>query len=763
MHAAHRKMRQVARLPGRFVRAVRRPGLTPINDLQSLGGKAFRSTGHDPQFAINPSFWRRFRQGWAIATVDIASSDRPLRPILYAFSGDGGYQVAPFPLPVVTEGRVRKAIILPAGVRSVRLDPTDTAGVRFSINTATVRNVGKLGLLAYVFSLLDQDARRQAIKALLRCDFATSKAVAQRALAGDGAAEYRAWVALYDTITEEDCARMRAKITQMRSRPVISVVMPVYNSDPRYLRKAIESVVAQTYENWELCIADDASGDAEVKLMLQNYATSDPRIKVVFRTSNGHVSAATNSAIELATGEFIALMDHDDALPMHALYMIADELSRHPDTDLIYTDEDKIDGQDRRHDPHFKSDWNPELFYSQNMIAHMGVYRTGLVRQIGGFRLGFEGSQDYDFALRFLARTDRSRVRHIPHVLYHWRIFPGVSSLSTDNPNKSIETAHRALREYFAQVDPSARVEPIERFPSWWRIKRQPPTPLPRVSLIVPTRDGLDVLRVAVEGLLHATDYENLEVVIVDNGSVEAETLAYFQTLAGDARVKILRIEAPFNFSLLNNRAADVATGSILGFINNDIKVIHADWLTELVVQVTQPGVGAAGAKLYYANDTIQHAGVVLGLYGVAAHGHRHFPRNSVGYFGRPMLVQHLSAVTAACMLVPKPVFQQVGGFCETELAVGYNDVDLCLKIREAGYDIVFTPFAELYHLESVSRGENVSSEQKDRDARERAYMLQRWGGVIAADPFYNPNLTVDTEDFGLAFPPRARKPWTEA
>jgi GT2 family glycosyltransferase len=345
-------------------------------------------------------------------------------------------------------------------------------------------------------------------------------------------------------------------------------------------------------------------------------------------------------------------------------------------------------------------------------------------------------------------------------VLYHWRIFPGVTSFSTDNPGASVDTARRAMVEYFAEVEPASEVVGINRFPGWWRIKRQPPAVLPRVSLVVPTRDRFEVLRPAVDGLLHGTSYENLEIIVVDNDSKEPETLAYFEEIKRDQRVKVLTVPGAFNFSYLNNAAVEIASGSIIGCINNDIEIIHADWLLEMVTQLSQPNVGAVGAKLYYANETIQHAGVVLGLYGVAAHGHRHFPRDTIGYFGRPMLVQNVSAVTAACMLVRKDVFEQIGGYDEVNLTVGYNDVDLCLKLREAGYDIVFTPFAELYHLESISRGANLTPAQIERDAHERAYMLSRWPEAIAQDPFYSPNLTVAGENYGLAFPSRAEKPW---
>lgn len=757
---AVRVARNVARAIYRLLRSSSVPSFTPVRELERVGGGGFVSTGADPQVAVAPH-WAGLRAGWAVFTVDMNSNEANLNPVLYAFHGDDGSQVSSYAMPGYNNGREKRLIVLPPDVRSLRFDPTDRRDVSFSLNYVSVRSIGKFGLVREGYGALSSTQRAELLRALLRGRFGLAKTLVRSGIVGKyDKGEYRAWVEAYDTLTPNDLTRLRQLGDELETKPLISVLMPVYNTRPKYLRKALDSVIEQTYPHWELCIADDASPNPEIRSVLDEYMRRDARIHVVFRKSNGHISASSNSALEIAKGEFVALMDHDDAIPAHALFMVADEINRHADVDLIYTDEDKVDENDLRHDPHFKTDWNIELFYSQNFIAHLGVYRTSIARKIGGFRVGFEGSQDYDFALRFLKQTDGSRIRHIPHVLYHWRIFPGVTSFSTDNPDASVETARRAMVEYFSDVEPTSEVVAIDRFPGWWRIKRQMPAVLPRVSLIVPTRDRLEVLRPAVDGLMHDTAYDDLEIIVVDNDSQEADTLSYFDEIKRDSRVNVLTVPGPFNFSALNNAAVAIASGSVIGFVNNDIEIIHPDWLQEMVTQLDRPNVGAAGAKLYYANDTIQHAGVVLGLYGVAAHGHRHFPRDTIGYFGRPMLVQNMSAVTAACMLVRKDVFVQVGGYDEVNLTVGYNDVDLCLKIREAGHDIVFTPFAELYHLESVSRGANFTPAQIERDALERAYMLSRWADVIAHDPFYSPNLTITAENYGLAFPPRASKRW---
>ena len=575
--------------------------------------------------------------------------------------------------------------------------------------------------------------------------------------------DYSAWVKLYDTLTADDAAAIRRHIPTLRETPLISVVMPVYDPEPRFLRKAIDSVIAQLYQHWELCIADDASPNPEISAILKEYARDNPRIKVTYRAQRGHISAASNSALELVTGALCrsnGLVMTAEAAATCSFTMVAVELNDHPDADIIYSDEDRIDEQGSRHHPHFKTDWNPELFYSYNLVNHLGVYRTSLVREIAGFREGLEGSQDYDLVLRLLPHTTAGRIRHIPYVLYHWRIGSSVRTFATENLSTAVKAAQRALADYFAGRGESAGI--ANGFLCFNRVIRPLPSPAPLVSLIVPTRDSLPVLRNCVDGLLHKTRYPNLELIIVDNESSEPATLDYLESLRKQERVRVLRIEGEFNHSLLNNRAVAEARGDFVGFINNDIEIIHPDWLEEMISQVAQPGVGAVGAKLYYANNSIQHGGVILGIGGLAGHSHRFFQRSDGGSAYRLQVVQNLSAVTAACMVVPKHVFNQVGGFDEVNLGVSYNDVDLCLRIREVGYSIVWTPYAELYHLEAdLSRGYDRESRNVTRvTARERAYLRERWGDTLQVDPYYSPNLSLANEQFELAFPPRVVKPW---
>jgi GT2 family glycosyltransferase len=570
--------------------------------------------------------------------------------------------------------------------------------------------------------------------------------------------DYRSWLKECGELSETDIEKIRDHAAGLDYKPLISIIMPTFESSPEFLRKAIDSVIAQIYPHWELCIADDASTEPEVRAILEEYQARDNRIKIVFRSANGHISAASNSALDLATGEFTALMDHDDLIPIHAMYMVAVELNAYPEADVVYSDEDKVDETDQRYEPHFKSDWNFELFCAMNTINHLAVYRTALLKEIGGFREGYEGSQDFDLALRAIARTTPERIRHIPFILYHWRVFQTSGSYSTEFLGKAVEASRRALADYFRGIGET--VEITRGYRHYNRVIRPVPEPAPLVSLLIPTRDRVDLLRGCVDGLLHRTDYTDVEILILDNESVEPETHDYFKSLAADKRVRVLEYTGPFNFSAINNFGASHARGSILGFINNDIEVIESGWLREMVSHAVRPNVGAVGARLLYADGTVQHGGVILGIGGVAGHSHKHFWGKEAGYCCRAQVPQYLSAVTAACLLMRRSCFDEIGGFDAENLAVAFNDVDLCLKLREAGYDIVWTPYAEMFHLESASRGSDMAPEKAERFTREVMHMRSRWKGVLENDPCYSPNLTLTTEDFAFAVPSRAKKPW---
>lgn len=574
----------------------------------------------------------------------------------------------------------------------------------------------------------------------------------------DVAHNYSVWTQLYDTLTNTDREAILARVAELQYKPVISVIMPVYNVEESWLRSAIESVGKQLYPHWELCIADDNSTEPHIRKVLEEYSSQDARIKVTYREQNGHISAASNSALALASGEFVALLDHDDELPEHSLYVIAHELNSFPQADLIYSDEDKINEKGERLFPHFKTDWNPDLLYSCNTISHLGVYRTSIVKSIGGFREGYEGSQDYDLALRFIEQIPESHIRHVPYVLYHWRAISGSVALASGEKNYAHEAARKAISSHFERKGIEAVV--TEGHNCFHRVIYPVPDPAPLVSLIIATRDRLELLRQTIDGLLNETDYDPLEIIIVDNLSKNFDTLKYLHDIQNDRRVKVIEYRDRFNFSAINNLGFRQSTGELIGLINNDIKVLSPRWLREMVSHALRPGIGAVGAKLLYPDDTVQHAGVILGINGVAAHAHKGFPRNSPGYMNRAMSIQNLSAVTAACMVMRRNVFGEVGGMDDVNLSVAFNDVDLCIRILEKNYRIVWTPYAELYHLESASRGRDDTPENAPRFRKEVEYMMNVWKDKLAYDPYYNPNLTMYEEDFSLALPPRIAKRW---
>jgi glycosyltransferase involved in cell wall biosynthesis len=556
----------------------------------------------------------------------------------------------------------------------------------------------------------------------------------------------------HDTLTAELREKLARRVEAMEGGPLISVIMPTYNPNPAWLREAIESVRAQIYPNWELCIADDASTSNGVREVLEAYSRSDARVKVVFRPQNGHISASSNSAIELATGSWLALMDHDDLLPAHALYCVAECIVAHPDVRLIYSDEDKVDEGGHRFGPYFKPDWNVDLFRSQNMFSHLGVLSTDLVRDVGGFRVGLEGSQDWDLVLRCMERVEPTQIRHIPRVLYHWRVHGESTAKSMGAKPYAAVAGERALNEHLARTGVQGAAEYLG---FGFRVRYALPQALPLVSLIIPTRNALQLVKQCIESIEAKTSYPNYEIILVDNGSDDPSALAYFKELDARANIRVLRDDRPFNYAALNNAAVAQAQGELVALVNNDIEVITPDWLSEMVSIALQPGVGAVGARLWYPNMTLQHAGVILGVGGIAAHAHRGMPAGREGYGGRAGLIQSFSAVTAACLVIRKSIYEQVGGFDGVHLQVAFNDVDFCLRVREAGYRNVWTPYAELMHHESATRGKDLSPEKRARFEREVAYMRERWGELLENDPAYSPNLMLAREDFSYAWPPR--------
>ena len=561
--------------------------------------------------------------------------------------------------------------------------------------------------------------------------------------------DYKRWI----DQNEQDILKTKP----LAFNPLISIITPTYNTDKKYLTEMLESVLAQTYDHWELCIADDASNNAETLEVLKMYEVRFANIKVNYRKENGHISKASNTALSLARGSYVVFLDHDDTLAPNALYEMALKLNQQRDLKLIYSDEDKIDENSKRFNPHFKSGWNPDLFFSHNYICHLVLLEKKLVDRAGGLREGYEGSQDYDLLLRCLKYIDKKEIARIEKILYHWRAIEGSTAYGSSEKNYAHNAGLRALEEYFSEDALCLNVKDglltntykVE-YPDYYMKDGDNQPIYPLVSLLVPTRDGYEVLHKCVDGILEHTLYPNYEIIILDNETTCPKTLAYFEKIQLHENVRILEYHHPFNYSAINNFGVQHAEGEIIGLINDDVEVITKRWLSEMVSLAIREGTGAVGAKLYYDNHTLQHAGVILGIGGVAGHSHKYFPQNADGYFSRLKVVQNYSAVTGACLVVKKALYEEVGGLNEKELTVAFNDVDFCLKLLEKGYKNVWTPYVELYHHESVSRGEEDNPEKMNRFNEEVTYMQKRWKGSLLEDGYYNKNLSDTHEDFGL-------------
>ncbi len=529
-------------------------------------------------------------------------------------------------------------------------------------------------------------------------------------------------------------------------KPLISIIMPVYNVDPKWLDLAIRSIEAQWYENWELCIADDKSTNPKTINYLKNIKNS--KIKITFLETNLNISGASNAALDLTVGEYIALMDNDDEITPDALYEVVKVINE-TGAEFIYSDEDKLEMDGTFSEPHFKPDFAPDMFLSQNYISHLGVIKKTLIDQVGGWELGLEGAQDFDLYLKVLEHTDK--VTHIAKVLYHWRKIPGSTAAEFSDKLYAQEAGVVALQNAMKRRNIAAYVHD-GKYPGTYRVQYDIiGTPL--VSIVIPFKDKPELLDMCINSVLKKSTYQNYEIIGISNNSTEKETFAMMQSLQEkDSRVAFYEYNVPFNYSDINNYAVNTyAKGQQILLLNNDIEIITPEWIERLLEFSQQEKIGAVGAKLYYPNGTIQHAGVIIGLGGVAGHSHKYFANESPGYFFRLNLTQNLSAVTAACLMVKKTIFDQMKGLNEENLKIAFNDVDFCLRIQEAGYRNIYTPYCEAYHHESISRGAEDNPEKIARFATEIEYVTERHKAILKnGDPFYNRNLTLDHENFGL-------------
>lgn len=532
--------------------------------------------------------------------------------------------------------------------------------------------------------------------------------------------------------------------------PCISIIVPTYKTPEKFLKEMIDSVRNQSYENWELCIGDGSVTEDTVKNVVESYQKKDKRIKMLCLSENLGIAGNTNAALSIATGDYIALLDHDDILAPDALYEVVKWMNEHykDETDVIYTDEDKVSFDLKDYfEPHFKSDYNLDLIRSNNYICHLFVAGKSIVDQVGGFRKEYDGSQDYDFILRCIEQS--KHVEHVPKVLYHWRCHPGSTAANQESKMYCYEAGKRAIEDHLKRMgEDDCQVVMTEHLGFYHVI--YPIREQKKVSIIIPNKDQKEILERCIESIIQKTDYKNYEIIIVENNSTTNEIFEYYKTIEQRENIRVVIWKDKFNYSAINNFGVRYANGEYLLFLNNDIEVIRENWLSEMLANVQRKEVGIVGAKLLYPDNMVQHAGVIIGMGGIAGHPLSRHPADDCGYFARGIIQQNLNAVTAACMLTKKKVYEKVNGF-EEKLAVAFNDIDLCLKVRKAGYLIVYDPEALLYHHESISRGKEDTLEKRNRFEGEVDYMAKKWKDVLEkGDEYYNPNLSLLSGNFEL-------------
>lgn len=546
-------------------------------------------------------------------------------------------------------------------------------------------------------------------------------------------------------VKEEELARQRQEVFE--NGPCFSIAVPLYQTKEKYLREMIESVQAQTYTNWELCLADGSGREHSLQPVVGEYIAKDKRIKYCLLDSNEGIAGNTNEALKMADGDFVVLTDHDDLLSPEALYQCAKAVQKEPQTDVIYSDEDKVDMSGKKFfEPHFKSDYNIDLLCTMNYICHLFVVRKDVMERAGLFESCYDGAQDHDFILRCTEKAEH--IVHIPKVLYHWRCHAQSTSENPESKLYAFENGCKAVKAHYDRIGIPAEVEQgpfYGMYRTHYLWKEQP-----LVSILIPNKDHAADLKKCMDSIEEKSTYRNFEFIIVENNSTEEETFSYYKEIEKRDNVRVLYYKEDFNYSRINNFGAKEANGEYVLLLNNDTEMIEPDSIKEMLDVCMRPDVGIVGAKLIFEDNTIQHAGVIIGFGGVAGHAFIGQDRDDNGYFSRIISVQDLSAVTAACLMVRRSVFNEVEGLNE-EFKVAFNDIDFCLKVRKVGYLVVYNPYAQFYHYESKSRGLEDSADKVARFQQEIGLFGERWGELLEnGDPYYNPNLTLDKADFSL-------------
>lgn len=698
--------------------------------------------GENSQILMEPKHSTKLH-GFYMMELSYMQLQKGCNSRLYSNSGDGFSVAESAVLPMLSTGGAKKTVkricYFSGYTNTFRWDPSNTSGMCQDIDIKLVRlsdvkarSLMQKKLQAFSVGSSDVDEGLSSLYEAYDNVFITQSETYN----------YEGWITRHGNSFVKPCELPKNSV-------LVSIIVPTFNTKPQWLDDCIASVIKQTYTNWELIVVDDASTDLQTKKALGELSkVDDARIQTIFNENNGHICVSTNIGIDAANGDYVTFLDHDDELHPDALAELVSAIDINPKLQLIYTDEDLMSESGERITPHFKSDWNPDLLLSHNYITHLACYSHPLLMSLNGMREGYEGAQDYDLALRALSVLATEDILHIPRALYHWRMVEGSTAQNCDAKSYATEAGLRAVQDYLQREKFSASAIHDVRS-NFYRVQWDLPRLHPKVAIIIPTRDGLEVLKPCIETLLEKTAYDNYEIIIVDNGSIETATLKYFDVIKQDARIKIIRDDGIFNYSRINNVGAAASDAPYLCLLNNDIEIIDEYWLSELVSLGVRDDVGCVGAKLLYPDGSLQHGGVILGLGGYAAHSHRGIAGDDPGYFNRAQIRQQLLAVTGACLLVKRCVFDEVSGLDEA-FAVAYNDVDFCLRVHERGYKNIYTPYASLVHYESKTRGEDNSTVKIQRLDKEKELLLSRWGKYIENDPFYNPNLTRSNEHFSL-------------
>ncbi|WP_097003434.1 glycosyltransferase family 2 protein [Lacrimispora amygdalina] len=642
-------------------------------------------------------------------------------------------------IPYVRDSKKDRTLVIQCENKSVR--------VKLNADIIEKQNSSAHKKSARLKSMMNKQTMQSAVDFLMENGLKAFMIKSRHKLQGiDSDYDYPEWVSLTKT-TEEELAKQRETVFDYSPR--LSIVIPAFRTPERFLAAMLDSLLAQTYTNWEVCVADGSPKGEGVERVLKRYAIKDERIRYVILGENKGIAGNTNAAIEMATGDFVVLADHDDTLAPDALFECVKAINKDPEIDVVYTDEDKLDiDGGELFEPHFKPDFSPDLLTSVNYICHLFVVNHELLLEVGGFRQEFDGAQDYDFILRC---TEKARkICHIPKALYHWRCHQDSTSSNPESKLYAFEAGARAVKAHYDRLNiPVRSVEKGIDYGIYHTTFEIPGEPL--VSVIIPNKDHSADLDLSMRSLIERSTYQNLEFIIVENNSTDPETFAYYEKIQKEFEfVHVVTWEREFNYSAINNFGVSFAKGEYLLFLNNDTELINPDSIKEMLGYCQREDVGITGVRLLYSDDTIQHAGVVVGFGGIAGHTFIGLHKAESSYFNQAMCARNYSAVTAACMMSKRSLFDKVGGFSE-DLAVAFNDIDYCMKIRSLNKLVVYAPYALFYHYESKSRGLEDTPEKVERFNREIRKFSEKWPDILRdGDPYYNPNLTLRKSNFAL-------------